>query len=124
MSECSDYVNTCGFYDKSGSNWYDFCYSDQFGIGFRLSKTTGGNFTNCYCFWYSKNETKHVAVKAEGKFNSVFTNFKVDFNFNEEDGVLTNKVLEVTRKGGTGVFTNLAVNEKMTKDTAYKDYVK
>jgi len=124
MSDCTDYNNSCGFYDKAGSNWYDFCYSDQFGIGFRLSETTTGNFTNCYCFWYSKSEKEHIAVKADGKFNSNFTNFKVDFNFPYEGGVLNNVVLSVEKSGGTGFFTNLSVNEGLTLHKTYKKYIK
>ncbi|MBO4526413.1 MAG: hypothetical protein J5743_02220, partial [Victivallales bacterium] len=31
-----DYGDSTGFWDHRGNNWYSFCYSDQFAIGFHL----------------------------------------------------------------------------------------
>ena len=36
-SDYTDYANSCGFWDQCGNNWFDYCYSDQYGIAFRSS---------------------------------------------------------------------------------------
>jgi len=71
-----DFDNTVGFLDVDGTNnWYDYCYSDQFAVGFRTKR--GGIFHNCFCFWYSKDEKKHVAMQSVEPFAGRVTNLTV-----------------------------------------------
>ena len=64
----SDYAETVGFLDDFGkNNWYDFCYSDHFATGFR-TVTGGGSFRECFAYWYSDREARHVAFESTAPF--------------------------------------------------------
>ncbi|MBQ9117059.1 MAG: hypothetical protein IJY04_08535 [Clostridia bacterium] len=116
----TDYGNTCGFRDHSGGNFYVNCYSDQFGVGFRNTKTLNSIYDSCYCFWYAARGGTQTAFKADGKFNSVLTNFRSDFR---SEGV-TNVLLNVAEPGGKGVFDRLITNPALIADDSYKPYVR
>ena len=120
-SDYTDYENSCAFCDHSGNNWYHHCYNDQFGIGFRNTKTMNSIYDGCYCYWYSPNGGTHRAIKADGQFGSTFTNFKVDFR--HEDRV-RKILLDVAEEGGRGVFDRLMLKPKELADDAYLAYVK
>ncbi len=117
-SDYTDYQNSCGFLDESGNNWYDYCYSDQFAIGFRTTGNGSGTYNNCFCFWYSPQQDKHTAFKADKGFNSILTNFKADFVTDEPENV----VLSVGEFGGTGIIDNLSVNKELVSDCSYMFY--
>lgn len=118
-SDYTDYQNSCGFLSECSDNWYDFCYSDQFGVGFR-TKGEGGNYYNdCFCFWYAAKGGTQTAFKADKKFNSILTNFRIGFR---NDSV-TNVILTVGEAGGDGTLDNLSVNASLTSDTTYKAYL-
>ena len=116
-SDYTDYENSCGFFDEGSNNIYDFCYSDQFCIGFRTAGNVSSIFDNCFCFWYSSAGGKETAFKADGKFNSVVTNLRANFRDDTE-----NAVLEADKLGGDGVFDNLLVNSDKVADKTYKYY--
>ena len=120
-SDYTDYENSCAFRDQSGNNWYNQCYSDQFGIGFRNTKTMNSIYDSCYCYWYSPRGGVHRAIKADGQFGSTFTNFKVDFR--PEDSV-RNLLLDATEEGGRGVFDRLMTKPARIADDQYLAYVK
>lgn len=101
-SDYTDYENSCGFLDEGGNNVYDFCYSDQFCIAFRIVGTRSSIYDNCFCFWYSAAGGREIAFETDGKFNSVVTNFRTGFR-----GDTKNSVLVVGEAGGYGVFDNL-----------------
>ncbi len=101
-SDYTDYENSCGFLDDGGNNIYDFCYSDQFCIGFRTTESRSSIYDNCFCFWYTAAGGREIAFKADGRFNSVLSNFRTGFRDNTE-----NSVLVVGESGGYGVFDNL-----------------
>lgn len=113
-SDYTDYPDSCGFLEECGNNWYDFCYSDQFGTGFR---TTSGSsiFNDCYCFWYSPKGESHTAFRSDGKFRSTLTDFKADLPDSEG-----NEVLVEGEPGGNGVITNLKVDESRISSKTYK----
>ncbi len=117
-SDYTDYQNSCGFLDEAGNNWYDYCYSDQFAVGFRTTDRGENFYDDCYCFWYSSQGEKHTAFKADKRFNATLTNFKAGFGENCENVVLT-----VGENGGNGVFENLEI-QSGTKDNTYKKYLK
>ncbi len=116
-SDYTDFENSCGFYDESGNNIYDFCYSDQFCNGFRMAGNISNIYHNCFCFWYSSAGGKEVAFKVDGLFESVVTNFRASFRSDTE-----NAVLEADKFGGNGVFDNLLVNGNIVADKSYKFY--
>lgn len=117
-SDYTDYPNSCGFLIESGNNWFDYCYSDQFGIGFRTTDYGSSIFNNCFCFWYSASGGTHTAFKADKQFNSTLTNFKVGFNSAENENV----VLSVGELGGSGTIDNLDVEDDKVTNFTYKLY--
>jgi len=120
-SDYTDYENSCAFRDHSGNNWYHHCYNDQFGIGFRNTKTMNSIYDGCYCYWYSPQGGVHRAIKADGQFNSTFTNFKCDFR---RSSSLRNILLDVAEEGGKGVFDRLMTDPARIADDTYLAYVK
>ena len=69
--------------------------------------------------WYCNREISHVGFAADGEFNSVLTNFKVDFN----DKSTENIVLKTGADTGHGVIERLFVNTGLTTDDTYKKYL-
>lgn len=120
-SDYTDYENSCAFRDHSGNNWYHQCYSDQFGIGYRNTKTMNSIYDSCYCYWYSPKGGTHRAIKCDGKFQSTFTNFKSDFR---RENTVRNLLLDVAEEGGKGVFDRLMTKPEKIADDAYLAYVK
>ena len=57
---------TDGFRILHGMNWFDYCYSDQFAVGFHTQG--GGVLKNCFCWWYSGEEALHLALRSDGPF--------------------------------------------------------
>lgn len=115
----TDYTASVGFDDRAGNNWYSFCYSDHFGVGFRNAPDASCIYTDCFTLWYCGRGGRHVAFRAEGQLRSVLTNFRIGF-FNAET---ENVILEVGEAGGPGVFERLSVNTALTSDETYRDYL-
>ena len=69
--------------------------------------------------WYAARGDVHTAFRADGKFNSVLTNFNIGFHHQQEKNV----VLSVGEPGGRGVFNRLSVNPKKCTDDTYKEYL-
>ena len=60
------YEESVGFRIAYGLNWFDYCYSDQFAVGF---DTYGaGVLKNCFCWWYSDQEELHIALRSAAPF--------------------------------------------------------
>lgn len=119
-SDYTDYENSCGFLVESGNNWFDYCYSDQFGIGFRTTDSARSSFHDCFVYWYSADGGTHTAFQADDKFNSTITNFTIGFNGDEVE----NNVLTVGTIGGDGTIENLDVSTSMADSKVYKAYLK
>lgn len=62
----NDYEKSVGFRIQQAMNWFDYCYSDQFAVGF--DTLGGGILKNCFCWWYSGKEKLHLAVRSHGGF--------------------------------------------------------
>ncbi len=60
------YEESVGFRILHGMNWFDYCYSDQFAVGFHTQG--GGILKNCFCWWYSGKEALHLALRSDGPF--------------------------------------------------------
>lgn len=118
-SDYTDFLNSCGFLLECGDNWLDYCYSDQFGIGFRITGNHRVTLHDCFCYWYSPNGGTHTAIKADQQFEAAVTNFRAGFQKETDE----NKMLSVGKIGGTGTITNLSVASDRVKDHSYKAYV-
>lgn len=113
----NEFENSCGFLCENQANWFDFCYSDQFAIGFSLNNSAV--LQNCFCYWYSPREKQHIGIKTT-KFDCIVNNFTIGFNGNEAK----NAVLQVDEKGGKGVLQNLIVNdESLLDDKTHEEYL-
>lgn len=115
----TDYQNSCGFLDDGGNNWYDNCYSDHFGIGFRTRNSIRSTFDSCFCFWYASKKDRHTAFKADGKFRSIVTNLNIGFRDLETENV----VLDVGESGGNGILDRIVANPALFTDDTYCEYL-
>lgn len=103
------YEDSVGFIVRHHTNWLDYCYSDQFSVGFDTKG--GGIYKNCFCWWYSDKERVHLAMRSrEPFFGSIDTltiggAHHADYpnRFMEEDNVseLTN-IVNVTILSDSG----------------------
>ena len=114
-----EYKDSIGFDDRSSGNWYDFCYSDQFATGFRMTGNTLSTYQTCFCFWYRKDTTQ-VGFRSTGKFNSTIWNTKV--NLSNTD--IESAYIIVATKGGGGRIECPIFNTSKCTDNTYKTYLK
>lgn len=116
----TDYADSYGFYDEKGANWFNFCYSDHFGIGFRMAEDQVSIYDNCFCMWYCARGARHAVVQADGSFDSVMTNLRVGFFDNSTENIL----LSEKRPGGKGTLERVLLGKDiiLTND-AYKAYL-
>ena len=117
----TDYGNACAFRDHSGDNWYNHCYSDQYGVGYRVLGGGKSVFDSCRSYWYSPKGESHTAFRADGAFNCILNNFSAGFKRSDE---MNNVFLAVGEAGGKGVINNPLVDESLTTDDTYKAYVR
>ena len=115
-----NYENACAFLDHSGDNWYNHCYSDQYGVGYRIMNSGKSVLDSCRAFWYSPRGKNHTAIHAAGMFNSIFNNFSSHF---KKDEGMYNRLLAVDEAGGKGHINNALVDESLIHDDVYKEYV-
>lgn len=117
-SDYTDYEESCGFLIESGNNWFDYCYSDQFAIGFRTTDYGTSTFNNCFCYWYSSSGGTQTGFRADKYFNSNITSLSLGFKNDTH-----NTVLSVGEIGGTGTISSLDVDEKNVADKSYLAYM-
>lgn len=117
----SGYLSSRAFDDRNGRNWYDYCYSDQFATGFCTARGVSSVFHKCFCLWYSGRGARHVAFRADGKFNSVVTDLSIGFR--ERNPARTNVVLSVEEPGGKGVLDRALFSRDRADDDAYRAYL-
>ena len=63
------YESSCGFIDEQENNWYNFCYSDQFAVGF-LSHGGRSFYDHCFAYWYNNKQKRHIVFKSTRRFKS------------------------------------------------------
>ena len=56
-------VEVAGFYDLSGGNHYDMCYSDQFATGFLIGERARSVYNACVASWWSADNNYHVGFR-------------------------------------------------------------
>ncbi|MBO5762797.1 MAG: hypothetical protein J6R85_02910 [Lentisphaeria bacterium] len=111
--------SSIGFLDRSGANWYDYCYSDQFATGFVTTTNAASHFSRCFCYWYSSRGGTETAFRAEKRFNSVVSDLRVDFRKDTR-----NIFLRVGESGGKGELRNPVFRQERTEDAGYQSYLK
>ena len=117
-SDYTDFENSCGFLIDEGNNWFDYCYSDQFAIGFRTTNYGSSTFNNCFCYWYSPNGGVQTGFRADKYFNSDITSLTLGFK-----DETYNTVLSVGEIGGTGTISNLSVDSDNVDEHSYLAYM-
>ncbi len=113
-SSYPDYEESVGFRttSKSRCNWLDYCYSDQFATGFQTLHGTG-NFINCFCFWYSGREKKHVAFESKAPFTGRINGIEIDGNAHLDSPLLFANALTCTE--------NAIIEGVYVKETLWKE---
>ncbi len=120
-NDYTDYEHSYGFFDNTGDNWYDTCYSDHFSVGFYMTKNVHYNrYDSCVSYWYSPERIAHIGFEAEGAFNGLVMNAKVGFRGTDAK----NLILREGCEGGSGVFENMIVRGEIDKDDAFWKYFK
>lgn len=114
-----DYAESVGFWDLNSTNWYDYCYSDQMAVGFRLSEGTKSLYMNCFAMWYSAKGNREVAFLADGKFQASVMNPRVHFRKDTD----RNALLLVGEGGGNGFIENPVADESLIQDKTYRPYL-
>lgn len=107
---------SAGFWDESAGNFYDYCYSDNFAIGFHLAADNVSVLNGCFAFWYSASPNRHWGIRQNGEFNSVVRNTRIDMcQANEAD----NAYIWVETAGGQGIIVD-ALTSEGSIESAYK----
>ena len=118
----SDYTKGVAFLDEKGSNWYDYCYSDNFATGFVVPNTPN-IYKNCFIFWYTDKGGTQTAfeVAKNGKLNSIISDIRVGFHRKS-----TNNTFLKAQAGGKGVVENVIISarSKIPENDIVKSYLK
>ena len=115
-----DYKDSIGFWDLSGSNFMDFCYSDNFAVGFRFGSNCRTVFDSCFCYWYSSSGDKQIGFQSDGQFNAIIMNTRVSLRSDCNDTAY----LKVGESGGFGCIEYPLCNDNNMTDKTYRDYLK
>ncbi len=116
-----DFADSIAFCEEvSGTNWYDYCYSDQMATGYKLCPGSKSIVMNAFIMWYSPRGNKEVGFVCDGDFNACITNPKIHFR-----GDTTNNAFLVLPEGagGNGFIENPVVNDDVVHDKTYKKFV-
>ncbi len=106
--------------EVSGTNWYDYCYSDQMATGYKLIPGSKAIIVNAFIMWYSPRGNKEVGFQCDGDFNASITNPKIHFR-----GDTTNNAVLVLPEGagGHGFIDNPVIDDNLVTDKTYKKFV-
>lgn len=115
----SHYDGSCGFLIDAGNNWFDYCYSDNFSIGYRMTNNDHNTFVNSFCYWYTDAGKTQTVFQADEEFNSDISGLKAGFN-----GEATKNILLVGKIGGTGTIENIDADTDSCESKAYMAYEK
>ena len=116
-----EYADSIAFCEEvSGTNWYDYCYSDQMATGYKLCPGSKAVVANAFVMWYSPRGDKEVGFTCDGDFNASITNAKIHFR-----GDTTNNAFLTLNEGagGEGFIENPVVNDDLVHDKTYKKFV-
>lgn len=108
-SSYEHYDNSVGFKNTNGrNNWFDNCYSDQFATGFFT--THGGIYSNCYAYWYSERENKHIAFESEGEFDGRISALSIGSSYPDVSSAVFSKDMKISENA---YFANISLHNKL-----------
>ncbi len=107
ISTMKDSSTSIGFWDLSEGNFYDYCYSDQFAMAFKLADGNSSVFNGCHSYWWSPDNRIHYGFYVDGKFDGVINTCRIVMcHPNEVD----NAFIVVKTDGGDGKIINPMVS--------------
>lgn len=113
-----EYGESIGFkISHSMNNWFDYCYSDQFAVGFYTDR--GGVFTNCFCFWYSDRQPRHIALKSEQPFSGRVSNLTVNGKHHPD---FENILIADSEIADDAVFEHIRLGNRLMEADDVKEY--
>ncbi|MBR6032083.1 MAG: hypothetical protein IKP36_09015 [Bacteroidaceae bacterium] len=116
------YESSCGFIDEKENNWYNFCYSDQFAVGF-LSHGGRSFYDHCFAYWYNNKQKRHTVFKSTRRFNSSVVSMNAGMY--RHNAVEENVILDAAEEGGDGILWNLSIGDSsIVTDHSYKQYMR
>lgn len=102
------YRESVGFkIGENPMNWFDYCYSDQFAVGF--DALCGGILQNCFCWWYSDKEDFHLALRTARPFCGSVDTLVVGGSHHPDHPNLFAKDLQLSP---IGTVRNVVVDQK------------
>lgn len=114
--EC-DYADSCGFDDQSWGCWYDFCYSDNFAVSFKMTEHTMSIYQTCFAFWYSSEGGTEIGFKSDGGMNSIISKCRVTLQHGAVD-----KAFLKAKSGGVGKIDQPMFDVEENQDEIYHEY--
>ena len=115
------FTESVAFFDRGGTNWYDNCYSDQFSTGFEVAGRTISFCNDCFVMWYTKKGGVNTAIKAQGPFNAIFKNLKVNFMTDNENAFLK---FAGDDKSGNGYLETPIFQEELVQNKDYEAFTR
>ena len=124
--------NSAGFWDESSGNFFDYCYSDNFALGFHLGDGNSSVLNGCFAFWYNASPNIHWGLRQDGAFNSIIRNTRFDVCHSEVDngyivtGTYANWTFTVKDTGGTGKISDAigGAQSQAEHSACYNKYAK
>ena len=117
------YADSVAFYDQSaGTNFYDYCYSDEMSTGFRFGTEARPIMQSCFVMWYSKKGNRQVGIESDGKFEAVILDTLVSLHDDLPDTAIV-EFLRVGEEGGLGIVQNPKFNTAANRNDCYEDYL-
>ncbi len=114
------YDKSIGFYDYNGDNFYYYCYSDQFRVGFCFGSECPSSLFNCWSWWWTGAGKEEYVMASEKKFNALVTNHKVGFSEGTK-----NVVLDEGEAGGVGFFSDIIGRKsRFPAEDAYEKHLR
>ncbi len=117
----ADYPNSCGFDVGDSNNWFDYCYSDQFAVGFHLAKGVICHFESCWVWWYSHDCPIETGIACDGPLESYFYGLKTCFGKDHKAATLLK-----AENGGQGYIEASRIPEDIqwTKEDVSAYYIR
>ncbi len=113
------YADTVGFVDTSNNNTYDYCYADNFAVGFRVEGNGCNNYQNCIAYWYKDGPYRQCVFENDGRFNSIVFGLRAGFK-RHADATL----FKIRDGGGSGSIYDILATRVPENSTDHLPYMK
>lgn len=116
------YAQTIGIYETGQGNFYYHCSVENYSTAYNLNGTME-IFDNCRAKWtankVSDKSEKHIAFVTTSKFNSCFSNVRVEFFDATTDNIVFN-----AKDGGNGKFESPMITTELCSSQLAGGYVR